>query len=618
MISAKIKRMYRLAGLVLGVAAALLVSDRGSLLAQEEQGKTFNLELDIDQVLALPDLWQMSPDDLEKNTARADFRSNPFFTWAAEPDSGRRFALFGRAPYKNVAVKATAFKGTVPIEKMVIEFVEDKPASVLVIAETPKVEGPVGIDAFETVRKNVSAGLKDWSGAEPVRYKRYYGSKRTASLRTEGFTGSKATACLDAGAEVSLVRFMLKPAGSAVGQILSHPVIELDQQATEYFCDLDGLLKLPELWNMTTAQFEAAFGMDVVSESPVFQWVSVSKEAARFSRQPFSNISVDLSLFNGHAHVDEAIFDFKDGKVSQVYVSLYNRGDSGSIDREAFDARFKLAGQSLINLLGTRPLERKASTQTAVKTTGWLWTSPHTLALLEHNRDALIKKAAAEFLRLRLTPASSKDQLLNIAAIGQTTTTLSRSDLPKFVKKEDNGDVYIDGIPMVDQGAKGYCVVASCQRVFGYLNIPCDQHELASVAGSEADSGTSGAAFVEALSKIDNRFKVRFKPLLEKMPMRSSGAREERPDRFAKMIQENIDRGVPLLWALQLGLVPEEPDTALQVGGGHMRLIIGYNIPREEIIFSDSWGAGHEKKRMKLTDAIKASYGVYSVEPKLR
>ncbi|NJK44508.1 MAG: ABC transporter permease [Pleurocapsa sp. SU_196_0] len=42
-----------------------------------------------------------------------------------------------------------------------------------------------------------------------------------------------------------------------------------------------------------------------------------------------------------------------------------------------------------------------------------------------------------------------------------------------------------------------------------------------------------------------------------------------------------------------------------QEGGGHMRLIIGYNTKTGQLLFSDSWGAGHELKRIKLEDGVR-------------
>ena len=63
--------------------------------------------------------------------------------------------------------------------------------------------------------------------------------------------------------------------------------------------------------------------------------------------------------------------------------------------------------------------------------------------------------------------------------------TVRLSDLPKNVTRDDDGNVFIDDIPMVDQGQKGYCVVASVQRLFEYYGIPCDQHQLAQIAGAD-------------------------------------------------------------------------------------------------------------------------------------
>jgi hypothetical protein len=83
--------------------------------------------------------------------------------------------------------------------------------------------------------------------------------------------------------------------------------------------------------------------------------------------------------------------------------------------------------------------------------------------------------------------------------------------------------------------------------------------------------------------------------------------------RFQREVQTHIDQGIPLLWTVSLGKVPEPgiPQNA----GGHMRLIIGYNTSKDEILFSDSWGAGHELKRMAAADAWTITNGTMSIEP---
>ena len=211
-------------------------------------------------------------------------------------------------------------------------------------------------------------------------------------------------------------------------------------------------------------------------------------------------------------------------------------------------------------------------------------------------------------------------------------------------------------MPMVDQGQKGYCVVASTERVMRYYGGDVDANELAQIANSDAGGGTSYNGMIVALKKVAARLKVRVREL-EKMEvkdildlvkdynrtakkdgaslipdpghmidvaaiygaMKGDVLREARTKnksdltRFQRNVAENIDKGIPLLWTVQLGLI-EDKDVP-QSGGGHMRLIIGYNTKTSEILFSDSWGAGHELKRMPATDAWTITTGLTKIEP---
>jgi len=67
--------------------------------------------------------------------------------------------------------------------------------------------------------------------------------------------------------------------------------------------------------------------------------------------------------------------------------------------------------------------------------------------------------------------------------------------------------------------------------------------------------------------------------------------------KFRKAIVKAIKEGIPLVWGVHLGLVPEEKLNP-QTEGGHMRMIIGYNEKTNEIFYTDTWGAGHELKKM--------------------
>lgn len=389
-------------------------------------------------------------------------------------------------------------------------------------------------------------------------------------------------------------------------------------------CALDQLIDIPAVWQMKPDALDSAFALPegvTMEKSPYFNWMTRDRDRAVFMRRPYSNITVDFTLFEGELPVEEVVADFMDGRLNGISFSLYNRGDSGEIGKEEFSRRLKLCGQKMGELLGVRPVAKKANLTQGLLAEGWTWVSQKGMAVLEHNPEALDGKP--EFLRLKIAPRDAKG--VYAAAFQSRPSAVRVSELPKNVVR-DGDDVFIKGVPMVDQGPKGYCVVATTQRLFEYYGIPADQHQIAQVAGSDAKRGTSSLAMSEALGRIDYRFKTRFKilamghegGLVQVDQRKMTVGREFSQSQFEKAIRNSIDAGIPLLWSLELGLFPEEPPIAMQQGGGHMRLIIGYNEKTSRLIFTDSWGAGHELKRMSFEDAYKASTGLFTMTPTVR
>ncbi|MES2922300.1 MAG: C39 family peptidase [Verrucomicrobiota bacterium] len=387
-------------------------------------------------------------------------------------------------------------------------------------------------------------------------------------------------------------------------------------------CALDMLDTIPDVWALTPDRLDAAFGVPKgveVKKNPYFEWMTKSRDRAVFMKQPYTNLRVDLKIFGGELTVEEVVVDFLEGKLNGITFSLYNRGDSDEIKTDEFQRRFKLCGKKVSDMLQVRPTERKADPAQGLVSEGWTWLSPKGMAMLEHNPEA--NQGKVEFLRLKIAPRDVKGAFA--AAFQSRSTAVKLSNLPKNLTKEANGDVYIKSIPMVDQGPKGYCVVASAQRLFEYYGIPVDQHQIAQVVGTDTEKGTSTVAMAEALGKIDFRFKTRFKilgmlagsGLVEVNERKMTAGKAVGEVEFAKDVHRYIDEGIPLLWALTLGKYPEEPSIAQQAGGGHMRMIIGYNDKTGHVLFSDSWGAGHELKRMTLSNAYSATHGLFVMLP---
>jgi len=407
--------------------------------------------------------------------------------------------------------------------------------------------------------------------------------------------------------------------------------------------EFDRLLDNAALWNLTPDEFQSA------SAGLPFAWTSSAKDSARASKDSKQS----MSLFS--VPVVEYLARFEAGKLSQMTAIFYARGDAGSLTKDQYEALVRKCVESLTQKTAAKPVPRGKDPTNAVKADGIMWQNPKGYFLLEYSAVREVKTRnidfRAEFVRLEITSPQKK-----------TTGFATAPTRPRFTgalhieRNPASGEVRIKDVPMVDQGQKGYCVVASTERVMRYYGAEVDANELAQIANSDAERGTSSAAMLSALKKTASRLKVRVREVEEqdvkgilelikdynraakraKSPelpdpgrMIDVGAiysRMQLPilkdarthnkadlDRFQRKVQTHVDQGIPLLWGVQLGLVSEKG--VPQSGGGHMRLIIGYNTKTKEILFSDSWGAGHECKSMAMDDAWTITTGLTVIEP---
>ncbi len=429
---------------------------------------------------------------------------------------------------------------------------------------------------------------------------------------------------------------------------------------------------------------------DVFSQSPEsfltwaeqagagFSWLSDQKMAAR---------SIAPALHFGRLPLMETIARFEEASLARVETAIYTRGDAPraflmlqklyEINKEAaenrlfpelnlrsppdsdmFDRMIEKSVAHLSELLGAQP-QRTVERAGYATTIRYTWNTPQVAAQLacaaSGRKNSRQDPFQAEFLHLTLIPPREEKGLLE-AALAEHDAGRASTKVEKEPVKLDNGDVLLQGIPMVDQGMKGYCVVASAERVLRWYGRDVDQHMLAQIAESSAAMGTSLAAMEEALSDLAQRFRVRTKDhytmdIAEIRELVSDYNRKARrhdnalqitlgglidvnalfhsmnPEvlrevrggsrsdvgRFERDVHREIDDGVPLLWAVFVGIVEEDPKLP-QGFGGHMRLIIGYNEKTDEILYTDSWGPGHELKRMKVEDAWTISSGLYALE----
>lgn len=326
----------------------------------------------------------------------------------------------------------------------------------------------------------------------------------------------------------------------------------------------------------------------------------------------------------------------EDGKhFVALNTTIFNKGDDGDIEKEIFEARLKQSVQSINNVMGVEGKTRQQSRkETGLKTRAWEWENEHCAVLLEAASTGKGKKYTAEFIRMSVAP--TKGDLEK----GGANDSARRSDLKGNVVHEENGDVWIKGVPMVDQGEKGYCVPAAVSRVFAYCGMDgVDQHALAALCKS-SDQGTSIEDMEKALKSICGPFHMTIKSWdwvgiksfikkARKMVKKTGTLPDDRE--IAQMILEDVGKhpgtmnkglngikqqvnaGIPVVWAVVLGIFPEQG--LPQSFGGHMRLIIGYNEQEKRIIYTDTWGMRHAKKAMSMSKACAITHRLWVLRP---
>ncbi len=446
------------------------------------------------------------------------------------------------------------------------------------------------------------------------------------------------------------------------------------------------------LWEHTPDTFEIKAGVEH------FVWQDKERTRARFNPD-----RVQLKL--SETDVGETLVSFKNGKLASVTISVINKGDDGegyyaSINKNTFTTTTTKIKTILDGASGVKPIPRKKEELVSSRAEGLVWRSKKALYVGEwlFLPEAIEKidgwiytyPEHAEYIRVRILPPA----VMLGAQHQQMKTTVSRPTLAKLVKREGK-KALIPGIPMVDQGSKGYCAVATFERIMRYYGADMDMHDLANLA--ETTGGTRPAAMKSAVQKISYRLgmhsrfpffqtrttfasmfreynvlakKKQFKVIkpdtrTEWSDINSQLLKEARassPDflKFKQEIVKNIDKGIPIMWALRLGLFWEDgiedsfeanryavakplegnaditkkeeaakerkaemaelrrkhPDRPPEyMGGGHLRLIIGYDATKNILYYSDSWGPGHELKEMPIDQAFAGTLAVFVIEP---
>lgn len=372
--------------------------------------------------------------------------------------------------------------------------------------------------------------------------------------------------------------------------------------------------------------------------------VSDSVQGVRCSKPDDEHIRTSGICF-GELTAGEVIIVLSGDKPASLQAMLYNKGDDGAIDNDSFNDTVTNARNAIDALTGIRGKSRRSGkNESAVKLKAWEWKWENGIIRLETSSSGKKDNFEAEFVRLVMA-ADTKS--LNA---GGTRDTVSKTELRGSITTEDDGTVWLKGIPMIDQGDKGYCMPATLARIFAFYGMDkVDQHALAAVCDSGAGGGTTTSGMERAMQDVCKKFKTKFiiiddyvtnlKSALnsynkfakraDKSPLglyddvfgqadpavlrKARAGKNAQINKWFKDIKKSIDSGSPVIWLVMVGIYQEEIPLP-QDRGGHARLIIGYNLKKQTIIYTDSWGAAHARKTIPVADAIGMTMGRYIIK----
>lgn len=396
-----------------------------------------------------------------------------------------------------------------------------------------------------------------------------------------------------------------------------------------------------EMWKMNQSRFGSIFR----SGAPFFP----NDKSMNELRYALDNRRGTLRLDGMVVYEVLAAFD-GGNMLNRLTMSIFSRGDGGHWGQENVSYSIDKITAVLKEYYPEVKHVSDFYNMSGQKIDALNWKTPEAFYQLKWSMSGSKSAPYCEYFTLII----DKDEIAGLREAARITVA-DKTDLLGNIKTDKPGFRYLE-VPMVDQGGKMYCAVAVLERILRYYGSEVDQHQLAQLTHTEA-YGTTRDDMLEALKKADNRFGIRMRQLhtddsfyksydfLKMVDDYNRTARKARrktinPDDFKRVsgnyysydigklmaqmeadifvqsrvrdrrelnkfienIRKNVDAGIPLGWCVLLGLVPEKQKNP-QPGGGHMRLIIGYNDDRKEIVFTDTWGLQHAFKTMSYNDA---------------
>lgn len=285
-------------------------------------------------------------------------------------------------------------------------------------------------------------------------------------------------------------------------------------------------------------------------------------------------------------------------------------------DRRAFPGEFRRIERKLPQVIEAMAGDRLRMTGHG---SGQLRTQVRSVAAGEVNIQLFVERD--QLIMLVIEPAEA-----GVAAAASSLTRGQRQRIrAENAVRHPNGDVIIEGVPMIPQGTRGYCAVGSLTMVARYHGVSVDIDFLAAQAGYR-EGEVRNAALRPIYQEVARQGKLR---LLST------------PALNVRDICNEIDQGRPVLvWRYftrerdawhslfaneflrnEAFILPhpnrgsdgrrDRQTWPTADNSGHASVITGFNKERGEFIFSESWGEETRNRRMRFEEMKETVYFVW-------